>query len=147
MDLPLVQENAAALQRLRSLLDRLSDAQLAQPLFDGWTIAGILAHGAFWDRRALILIQHWEQDGSLKPSPYDADTINDAMKAHCVAIPSRDAANLALLSAEAIERKLANLDPDHLAALMVGDPPLNPVRATHWNKHISDIEQALERTH
>jgi hypothetical protein len=45
-----------ARQRLQVLVARLDDAELAYPLGDEWTVAAVLAHLAFWDRRAAILL-------------------------------------------------------------------------------------------
>ena len=57
-----VTENSAQRARLRALVDRLTDAELARPLDAGWTVAAVLAHVAFWDQRALTLIERWERD-------------------------------------------------------------------------------------
>jgi len=51
-----VAENRAQLERLRALTDKLSDQQLATPVEAGWTVAGVLAHLAFWDQRIVILL-------------------------------------------------------------------------------------------
>jgi len=49
-------QNDAERIRLRSLVARLSDADLARPMPAGWTVAAILAHLAFWDQRILVLL-------------------------------------------------------------------------------------------
>jgi len=46
-----VAENQAQLARLRALVDSLTDTELAQPMPAGWTVAGVLAHLAYWDQR------------------------------------------------------------------------------------------------
>ena len=46
-----VAENQAQLARLRAFVDSLTDAELAQPMPAGWTVAGVLAHLAYWDQR------------------------------------------------------------------------------------------------
>ena len=56
-----VTENAAELRRLRALVDRLSDADLARPTPGGWTVAASLAHVAFWDQRVLFWLDRWDQ--------------------------------------------------------------------------------------
>ena len=40
-------ENNRERERLRTLVDRLSDAELARPIEAGWTVAAALAHLAF----------------------------------------------------------------------------------------------------
>jgi hypothetical protein len=47
-----VAENAASLAALTTWVNTLTDDQLAHPLDAGWTVAGVLAHLAFWDQRA-----------------------------------------------------------------------------------------------
>ena len=51
-----VEENRAQLERLRALVDRLSDQELSRPMEAGWTVAGVLAHLAFWDFRIVTLL-------------------------------------------------------------------------------------------
>src|SRR6185436_16695974 len=63
IDRSYVTENNRERARLRALVDRLSDSELARPLEAGWTIAAVLAHLAFWDQRVLELIARWERDG------------------------------------------------------------------------------------
>ncbi|MGD8963285.1 MAG: hypothetical protein PVH43_12255, partial [Desulfobacterales bacterium] len=60
MDRPFVTENAKELERLRSLVERLTDDELIFPIGNGWTIAVALAHLAFWDQRALFLLRQWK---------------------------------------------------------------------------------------
>ena len=48
-------ENARELQRLKALVARLSDEQLAAMVNEYWSVAGILGHIAFWDGCALFL--------------------------------------------------------------------------------------------
>jgi Mycothiol maleylpyruvate isomerase N-terminal domain len=60
VDRSYVAENDAQRERLRALVRRLSDRDLAGPMGAGWTVAGVLAHVAFWDQRILVLLDAWE---------------------------------------------------------------------------------------
>ncbi|MBI2879381.1 MAG: maleylpyruvate isomerase N-terminal domain-containing protein [Candidatus Rokubacteria bacterium] len=147
VDRSYIAQNAAQRERLRALVDRLTDEELRRPLSAGWTIAGVLAHVAFWDQRVLVLLQRWERDGSgSAPPPIDPDDIdwiNDTAKALCLALPPRAAAELALATAEAVDRKVAAL-PDHLlAANAAAGSPINLLRAAHRREHLDEIERAL----
>ena len=64
-----VAENQAQLARLRALVDSLTDAELAQPMPAGWTVAGVLAHLAYWDQRIVVLMDRWGADGRGTPPP------------------------------------------------------------------------------
>src|SRR5882672_2875973 len=57
VDRSYIARNETERTRLRALVARLSDTDLARPLPAGWTVAGVLAHLAFWDQRALALLE------------------------------------------------------------------------------------------
>ena len=99
MERSYVAENKAALERMRALIERLSDEELSRLMDAGWTVAGVLAHIAFWDERTIVLMDKWAS--GIAPSsailgPPEIDWINDASKPLCVALPVRTAAQLAL---------------------------------------------------
>src|SRR5438034_1241320 len=48
VDRKIVDDNTKERQRLKALVERLSDADLARPLDAGWTVAGVFGHLAFW---------------------------------------------------------------------------------------------------
>jgi len=136
-----IQENTRQRERLRALVATLSDQDLTRPLYEGWTVAGILGHLAFWDYRALLLIRRWERTG-VKPSPADVDAINDAMRPLLLAIPPRRVAELALEAAIAIDRELEGLSPDLIAQIEAHARPFRLDRGTHRKEHIDQIEEA-----
>jgi hypothetical protein len=144
---PWVTENTTQRERLRVLVARLSDAQLATPLPAGWTVAAVLAHLAFWDQRLLVLLQAWERTGTgAAPRTLDerdVDWINDAGKALCLALGARAAADLAVATAEAVDRAIEGLAEDRVAANRTAGTPLNLLRAEHRRVHLDEIEQVL----
>ena len=54
--------NAQTCERLRALVARLGDADLQRPVGHGWTVAATLVHLAFWDLRAVALIERFGKD-------------------------------------------------------------------------------------
>ena len=106
MDRPFVLENAKKRERLSSLVERLTDEELCLPLGDDWTVAVALAHLSFWDQRSLFQLRKWKHSGVVEPSPIDIDLTNDSLLAQWLAIPPRAAADLAVSSAEEIDREL-----------------------------------------
>ncbi len=134
--------NAAARERLRRLLAGLSDADLERSVGHGWTVAATLVHLAFWDLRAVRLIDRFEQAG-VRPSPIDIDVVNDTVRRLAQAIPPRAAARLALEAAEEVDRRVAAF-PDRLVeALEAAGNPFNLSRHVHRDEHLGEIEQAL----
>lgn len=141
-----VAQNNAQLERLRALVDRLSDEELRRRLSAGWTVAGVLAHLAFWDQRVLVLIERWERLGAGSVPPRinreGVDWINDAAKALCLALPPRTAARLAVATAEAVDREVETLAADLIAANSAAGNPINLLRAEHRREHLDEIERA-----
>lgn len=143
-----VAENRAQLERLRSLTDRLSDQQLVGPMEAGWTVAGVLAHLAFWDQRIVTLIDRWEGGRGTPPPSYDGaavDWINDAGKPLCLALPPRAAARLAMDAAVAADERVAGLSEAQLAANTAAGHPIGVRRAEHRREHLDEIEHILAR--
>ena len=140
-----VAENDAERERLRSLVTRLSDKELSGPMPAGWTVAAVLAHIGFWDARAIYFLDKWGPSG--EPSTYepeDTDAVNNSAKPLCLALPPRDAAQLALRLAEEADRKVKALSDAMLAKIQAkGGPPFNLSRAIHRKEHLDDIDRAL----
>ena len=114
-----VAQNREQLERLRRLVARLSDDDLRRELPDGWTIADVLAHLAFYDRRAAILLERFVDEGVFA-SPYDYETINAALPHLTRRIPPREIVAEVVEAAEAADR------------------------ADHRRSHLDDIEALLE---
>jgi len=142
-----VTENRAQLDRLRALVDRLSDQELSRPLEAGWTVAGVLAHLAFWDYRIVTLLDEWGPDGrGTAPRVYDeaaVDWINDAGKPLCLALPPRVAARLAVEAAVAADQRVAGLSEAQLEANRGAGGPISVLRAEHRREHLDEIDRAL----
>lgn len=139
--------NAAERNRLLSLVARLSDEELSRPVSAGWTVAGALAHLAFWDQRIVVLLERWRREGTAAvPAPLDeadVDWINDAAKPMLLALPPRRAAELAVVIAEAVDRMVESLPDDLLARNAAAGNPVNLLRAQHRREHLDEIERAL----
>ena len=138
-------ENDTERARLEALIARLTDTDLARPMPAGWTVAGVLAHLAFWDQRILELLDAWERAGVQPPPLADVDItwINDAAKPFLLALPPRRAAELAVRIASAVDRKVASLSDDVVARNATAGSPLNLSRAKHRQEHLDEIERAL----
>jgi hypothetical protein len=147
IDRSYIAENNAERKRLRILVERMSDADLAYPLDAGWTIAAVLAHLAFWDARILHLLDKWERGGA-EPSrtdrePKGVDWINDAAKPLCLALPPREAARLAVAMAEETDRRVEALSDELIAKNKKAGSPVNLWRAEHRREHLDDIGRYL----
>jgi hypothetical protein len=147
-----VAENEASLARMRDLVDSMSDEELAEPMPADWTVAGVLAHLAFWDQRVSTLVDRWGPDGNGTPpdSPgsYDeeaVDWINDAAKPLILALPPRIAAQVAVDAAVAADTRVAGLSDELLAENARTGLYINPLRADHRLEHLAEIQQMRSR--
>ena len=144
-----VTENQTQLARLEALVGKLGDRELSRPLEAGWTVAGVLAHLAFWDYRIVTLLDAWGADGRGTPPPAhheaDVDWINDAGKPLCLGLPPRVAARIAVEAAIAADQRVATLSDAALAANAAAGSPISVRRATHRREHLDEIERALVR--
>ena len=143
MDRPFVAENTKERERLSALIGRLTDEELSLPLEDDWTIAVALAHLSFWDQRSLILVRKWKKSGIVEPSPIDIDITNDSLLSIWLAIPPRAAANLAVSSAEEIDRELEEASSDLITKIESLGEKFRLYRSIHRKLHVDQIVKLL----
>lgn len=134
-------DNALWYERLAALANRLSDADLTRPMDAGWTPAAVFAHLAFWDMRIVTLLGQWAAAGAVSPSEIDAHPVNEAMRHLLLAIPPRQAANLALDWAQAANQAVAALSPETAAEIAAKAPNVRLDRLHHRKAHIEEIEK------
>ena len=141
-----VARNNAERARLKALVSRVSDTDLAKPMPAGWTVAGVLGHLAFWDQRIVTLIEAWEHSGAALPSIHgeDVDWVNDAGKPFLLALPPRQAAELALRIAEAVDRKVEAASDALIETNAAAGNPLSLDRSVHRKEHLDEIEHTLK---
>ena len=137
-----IAQNREQLERLRRLVARLSDDDLRRELPDGWTIADVLAHLAFYDRRAAILLERFGREGVFA-SPYDYETINAALPHLTRRIPPREIVAEVVAAADAADRAAA-ATPATLAGEIRRLNQVKLARADHRRSHLDDIEALLE---
>jgi hypothetical protein len=147
-----VAENEASLARMRSLVESMSDDELAEPMPADWTVAGVLAHLAFWDQRVTTLVDRWGPDGNgtppNSPGSYEeeaVDWINDAAKPMILALPPRVAAQVAVDAAAAADARVAGLSDELLVENERTGLYINPDRSDHRSEHLDEIEQMRAR--
>ena len=145
VDRSYLEKNAEQLERMRGLIVRLSDDDLRKPANPEWTVAATLLHVAYWDTRALWLADKIERgeaftDAEVEPEP--PTWINDTVRPFLHAIAPREAARLALQTAERCDRRVAALPADKV---WPNDKSslLNAFRAEHRREHLDKIEEAL----
>jgi uncharacterized damage-inducible protein DinB len=144
-----METNRQALDRLRALIARASDEDLARPMPDGWTVASVLGHMAFWDLRIVTALERWGPDGSGPFPTYYVDAvdwINDAAKPIISALDPRAAARVAIEAAEAADGAVAAMADELLEKNETTGLYINTDRADHRGEHLDEIEKLLPPT-
>jgi hypothetical protein len=144
MERQFVSANKRELERLKKVANSLSVGELKLVIYkEGWTIAVVLAHLAFWDERRRVMLKIWKQKG-VAQSPYFEDIFNDALLPLLLAIPPRKAADLAIITAEALDKELEKLPAVMIKAIEALKEPNALNRAIHRKMHLDEIEAFLK---
>jgi DinB superfamily len=142
LDRSFVERNRASTNRIRALTARLSDAQMQHPVGEHWTVAIALAHLAFWDRRVMYVLDMTERDGKLFIPEIDI-FVNDLSLPLWAAIPPREAARIAIETAEALDARLEGFPPALLEEIYAYNKRW-VVRALHRGEHLDEVDAALK---
>jgi hypothetical protein len=137
--------NSAAREHLSEVLARLSPSDHGRPAGGpGWHVGGLLAHLAFWDNRALVLLAKWKEKG-VGPSPIDTDVFNESMRTLCNAIPAEVLKEMVTATAVAIDKEIESLSPELIVTVEKEGPAVRLNRGLHREHHLAQIEKALGR--
>jgi hypothetical protein len=142
LDRSFVEQNRASTERIRALAARLSDEELQHRVGEHWTVAITLAHIAFWDRRVMYVLDMTQRDAKLFIPEIDI-FVNDLSLPFWAAIPPREAARIAIETAEALDKRLEA----YPAALLEEIHAYNKrwvERALHRGAHLDEAEAALK---
>jgi hypothetical protein len=145
MDPEIIANNLRTGARLRDLVARLGEAELARPVGGGWTITTVLAHIAFWDRRHVLVLQHWDR-GELPPTgepEWYGQVENEALFPEWLVIPPLEAARLAVEAAEAVNAQVARLAERTVEEVMARGDQWRLTRWWHREEHLEQIERGL----
>jgi hypothetical protein len=141
MDRSFIERNRASTNHIRLLTGRLSDDEMMHRVGEHWTVAITLAHLAFWDRRVMAVLDRTEQDGELFIPEIDL-IVNDIALPLWAAIPPREAARLALETAQTLDTRLEEFPQELLEELNAYNQRF-VVRALHREEHLAEVEAAL----
>jgi DinB superfamily len=144
MDPDLLVENEIERDRLTNLVDKLSDDDLALDLGGGWTVGVALAHLAFWDERAALLLERYVGGTPQHHIPdWYEDMLNQTLEPQWQALPPRAAAEGAVAAAEHVTRALRVIEDELCARLEAHEDGYLLRRFNHRREHIEQIEAAL----
>ncbi|HXI96014.1 MAG TPA: maleylpyruvate isomerase N-terminal domain-containing protein [Candidatus Acidoferrum sp.] len=139
------ERNRDALDRLRRI-GSLSDADLAKDTGNGWSVATVLGHMAFFDRLLLLRWDTYEKDGVFAElTPNHFDLINYAGAGDWSALPPRAAVARCIEAAEGAVARIEALPEEAVAVALETNRPALLERILHWGPHLDQIESAIGR--
>ena len=142
LDRSFVELNRASTERIRALAARLSDDEMLHPVGEHWTVAVVFAHLAFWDRRVMYVLDMSEREGKLFIPEIDI-FVNDLSLPLWAAIPPRKAAQIAIETAETLDKRLEEFSPALLEEIFNYNKRW-AIRALHRGEHLDEAEAALK---
>jgi hypothetical protein len=144
MDRSSVSEHEVERARLQAIVARLTDADLAHPMSEDWTIGVGLMHLACWDGRSLAKFEAWERPSEVQIPPLRdlVDGMNQAMLPWWWTIAPAQVRHAVMAAAEAVDRNAATLPAPIIEAILAVHPP-SLARAIHRRQHLDQIERAL----
>lgn len=142
MDYAFIELNRASSNRIHTLAARLSDEEMQHRVGEHWTVAIALAHLAFWDRRVMYVLDMTERDGKLFIPEIDI-FVNDLSLPLWAAIPPREAARIAIETAQNLDKMLESFPPALLEEIFTYNKRW-VIRALHRNEHLDEVDRALK---
>jgi len=142
MDRSFVELNRASTERIRAMAQGLSDKEMQTRVGEHWTVAIVMAHLAFWDRRVMYVLDMTEHDGTLFIPEIDI-FVNDLSLPLWAAIPPREAARIAIETAEACDKQLEEFPPALLEEIYAYNKRW-VVRSLHRGEHLDEADAALK---
>ena len=143
MDRSFIELNRASRERMRKLAESLTDEQMQTRVGEHWTVAIVYVHLAWWERRALCVLDMTQQAGKLTYPELDI-VINDISLPLWEVIPPREAVRIALESAEAVDQRLETY-PVNLLEEVHNLYKRWVFRALHRNEHLDEADETLRR--
>jgi hypothetical protein len=105
VSLAFAESNRLQTERLKRIVQHLPENMFAMRLPNGWTISGILAHVAFWDRQRLCLMRRWAS-GNMCNGGYDGNLFNETMQPLLEMIPHELVVKATIQAAEEVDEFL-----------------------------------------
>lgn len=135
------QANRESTERMRKMINQLSEEELSKSIGSDWTISITLAHLALWDQRVIFVIESAKKNNKLHAPYYDYQ-LNDILTPILRAIPAREAARMAITMSEKLDNELEQCSTQLLNEMKEVNRRLIE-RSIHRNLHLDEIENAV----
>jgi len=136
------EQNRASNERIRAMAERLTDAEMQTRVGEHWTVSIVFAHIAWWDRRVMYVLDMTEKNGKLFIPEIDV-FVNDLSLPLWAAVPPREAARIAIETADFLDKRLEEYSPALLEEIYNYNKRW-VIRALHRNEHLDEADAALK---
>ena len=141
IDTSYIELNRASTERIRKMA-QLGDKEMQTKVGEHWTVGIVFAHLAFWDLRVMYVLDMTEKDGKLFVPQIDI-FVNDLSLPLWAAVPPREAARIAIETAETLDKQLENYSPALLEEIYNHNKRW-VIRALHRGEHLDEADAALK---
>lgn len=141
LDRSYIDQNRASTERIRALAARLTDEEMQTRVGEHWTVGIVFAHLAWWDRRVMYVLDMTQKDGKLFIPKIDI-FVNDLSLPLWAAVPPREAARIAIETAETLDERLEEYSPQLLEEIYNYNKRW-VIRALHRGEHLDEADAAL----
>jgi hypothetical protein len=132
--------NKASRETMKTLAQHLNTKELERVLDNGWTVAVMFAHLAFWDKQRHELLKDWQTNG-VSDASYNPDVFNAALLPFWEGLEPRLAVQLALEHAEAIDTFIESLSEAFIKTIRALPNPPDLERANHRLHHLKQLKK------
>ena len=142
LDKSFIEQNRISRERMRILIEGLTDEEMRTKVGEHWTVSIVYAHIAWWDRRVMYVLDETEKNGKLFIPEIDI-FVNDLSLPLWAAVPPKEAVRIAMENAEAVDKRLEEY-PEALLEEIQNYNKRWVIRALHRNEHLNEAEEALK---
>jgi len=142
LDKSYIELNRTSRERMRNLIEGLSDEEMHTKVGEHWTVSIVYAHIAWWDRRVMYVLDESEKNGKLFIPEIDI-FVNDLSLPLWAAVPPKEAVRIAMENAEAVDKRLEEY-PEALLEEIQNYNKRWVARSLHRNEHLNEAEEALK---
>jgi LPS sulfotransferase NodH len=138
MDKEIIKRNTASREAMQKLAQHFTNTELEHKLSNGWTVAVMFAHLAFWDKQRYELLKSWQKNG-ISMSACDYNVLNAAMLPFWESLEPRLAVQMALENAAEVDALIEKLSDDFVSKIRKLPDAPDLERANHRLHHLKQL--------
>jgi hypothetical protein len=139
MNQDMIERNKASREAIKKLAGNLTTPELEHKLPNGWTVAVMFAHLAFWDKQRYELLTSWQKNG-ISVNACNYHVLNAAMLPFWEALEPHLAVQMAVEHAREVDALIETLPEDFVANIRKLPDAPDLERANHRLHHLKQLQ-------